>query len=171
MQALLASGWNPPADPESTAADDEVAEELENEGSASLRLTAEAVVGSWVPWCRTPTKLYRAYQGDDFALTSGNYEDARRDLAMFGMPTGLDEPAFQTLVRATLLQVPAVAEFDAFIRERPRSLHELQTMAEPLVPSGPWMSREEAWDTMREWLVAFFPGAVQAKPLPPRRVD
>ena len=90
-------------------------------------------------------------------MTPANYNDARRDLAALGLPEGLSEETFRALVRSALMQTSVFEEFDAFIRERPRSLLDLQALAAGHVPNSPFLTAEEAWDTLRAWFVAFFP--------------
>jgi hypothetical protein len=154
MESLLAAGWTPPPVPP-----DVIASEAEDgEGGPP---SPPPAASSWAPWCRTPDRLYRAYQGDDRGMTPANFDDARRDLAALSLPEGLQEDQFRTLVRSALMQTSVFEEFDTFIRERPRSLQDLQALAARLVPDSPFLTAEEAWDTVRAWFVAFFPERYQ----------
>lgn len=162
MESLLSAGWTPPPFPPDVVAGEgeDGAGEAEDDAGGPPSL-APSGGSSWTPWCRTPDRLYRAYRGDDRGMTPANYDDARRDLAALGLPEDLQEETFRVLLRSSLMQTSVFEEFDTFIRERPRSIQDLQTLASRLVPDSPFLTAEEAWDTVRAWFVAFFPERYQ----------
>jgi len=121
-------------------------------------------LSGWLPSCRSPDRLFEAYCGRDDRMLTSAFTDAQRDLAALGVPTGLNRAAFHAYVVAVLEQLPVVRDLDAFA-EVPRERDEMSGhLAERMGADIVGASATEAWDTLKLWLLAFFPERYRIKP-------
>ena len=147
VDALKVAGWSPP--PASKQA-------------TRLRAVegAESIVdlAHWLPLCHAPNRLYRAYTGDTRVMSGPNFEDAQRDLGALGIPPGLKQGAFAALVASSLSQMPVTKAVDEFVQAGPRHIREMMSLVERFIePGGPIEDTKGAWDTLKKWLLTFFP--------------
>lgn len=139
----------------------------------SLRTPGEEVTPSsegnteartWLPSCRSPDRLYDAYQGREDRMLTSAYEDAQRDLAVLNPPLGVDRRAFNAYIAAILEQLPIIHSIDSFVGT-PRRKEEITSF---LIKSIGEESDQnlgiEAWDTLKLWLLNFFPERYRIKP-------
>lgn len=110
---------------------------------------------AWYPALRAPRDLYVAYSSGIDRLTSASARAAATDLAALELPSGLDEPAFEAVVRSRLLQSPLVQTIDELLKTSQRFGAVRAVIQERLE-----LTREEAdfaWQTLMRWLLEFFP--------------
>lgn len=119
--------------------------------------TAALDLGTWLPACRRPDKLYSAYLGKRDELIEDAYEAATQDLAMLDIPSGLDRQPFELIVATTLQQMPLVRKVDE-AAVTPQSFDSLASLlrAELGDVAPPNFDADDAWQTMVRWLVYFF---------------
>jgi hypothetical protein len=122
-----------------------------------------ASIDSWLPSCRAPSRLYSAYRGREDRMIASAYADARRDLEVLRPPANLNREAFTAYVTVLLEQHPVICLLDNFV-VTPRSPGEIHDLlkASGVLPEG--MTAVEAWDSLKLWLLTFFPDRYRAKP-------
>jgi hypothetical protein len=122
-----------------------------------------ATIGSWLPTCRAPGRLYSAYRHREDRMIASAYADARRDLEVLRPPANLNREAFTAYVTALLEQHPVIRLLDDFV-VTPRSPGEIHALLEAngVLPEG--TTAEEAWDSLKLWLLTYFPDRYRAKP-------
>ena len=125
---------------------------LETEDADPFGPAEPRLLTTWVPALRQPEDLILAYEGRSDVLTSVALRSAAADLDMLRIPPGLDQPAFEAVVRANLLCMPVVAAVSRFISE-PRRFGEVRNMLEQLLESAEAASRE--WQALLRWMVYF----------------
>lgn len=140
---------------------------IQNSGEVSgpeiISESTSASVGSWLPACRAPDRLYSAYRHREDRMIASAYADARRDLEVLSPPTNLNREAFTAYVTALLEQHPVIRLLDEFV-VTPRSSVEIHALLEAngVLPED--MTAEEAWDSLKLWLLTYFPDRYRAKP-------
>jgi hypothetical protein len=119
---------------------------------------------SWLPSCRAPDRLFDAYRGRDDRMLSSAFEDAQRDLAVLDPPSGLSRNAFDAYIAAILEQLPLIREIDDFAYQ-PRTSGEMSRyIAARITDDTSESIDDEAWDTLKLWLLTFFPFRYRTKP-------
>ena len=111
---------------------------------------------AWLPRCATPDRLYEIYQNHDATVVAeGTKEDGEADLRDLKVPLGLQQTAFNEVVRDTLRVMPAVGRV---LEEVPRGVTDSRGIA--LVEEGrPGLAAEDAskqWRIVRDWIGVFF---------------
>lgn len=122
-----------------------------------------ASIGSWLPTCRAPDRLYSAYRCREDRMIASAYADARRDLEVLRPPPDLNREAFTAYVTALLEQHPVIRLLDNFV-VIPRSPGEIHALLQANSVLAEGMTAEEAWDSLKLWLLTFFPDRYRAKP-------
>ena len=117
--------------------------------------TADITMATWLPAMRQPRGLYLAYAGRWDELSEASRETALRDLAVLDPPVGLPQEVFARVIAATLLQMPRLAEIDAYVA-RPRRFGAVRDY----LASKTGQDRSQAtdaWQTTMRWLLHFLP--------------
>lgn len=125
------------------------AENRSHEAASSLTMT------TWLPTLRQPRDLYLAYAGRGDELSEASREAALRDLVVLDPPVGLPREAFTQVIAATLLQMPMLAEIDAYV-VRPRRFGAIRDLLASKTGQG-LSQASDAWQTTMRWLLEFVP--------------
>ena len=118
-------------------------------------VASDVTMATWLPALRQPRDLYLAYAGHWDELSEASRETALRDLAVLDPPVGLSQETFASVIAATLLQMPRLAEIDAYVA-RPRRFGAVRD----LLASKTGQDRSQAsdaWQTTMRWLLEFVP--------------
>jgi len=132
--------------------------------AATVQGGADTDLMSWLPSCRTPDRLFDAYQGRDDRMLTSAFTDGQRDLAVLNVPVGLGRNAFMTYVAALIEQLPLFCQIDEYVaipRNRENMASYLAEIAGADMPDGP---ADEVWDTIKLWLLTFFPDRYRTRP-------
>lgn len=151
VEALRAAGAVPPST-------EVLAEAID------LRDGADTDLLHWLPSCRSPDRLFDAYQGRDDRMLTSAFADGQRDLAMLNVPAGLGRSAFIAYVATVIEQLPIFRQIDTHVsmpRNRQEMANYLVEIAGAGVLDGP---ADEAWDTVKLWLLTFFPDRYRTRP-------
>ena len=112
-------------------------------------------MATWLPTMRQPRDLHLAYAGRGDELSEASREAALRDLAVLDPPVGLPHEAFARVIAATLLQMPMLAEIDAYVA-RPRRFGAVRDLLASKTGQGRSQA-SDAWQTTMRWLLEFVP--------------
>ena len=113
------------------------------------------MMATWLPAMREPHDLYLAYAGRGGELSEASREAALRDLAVLDPPVGLPRETFTRVIAAALLQMPMLAEIDAYVA-RPRRFGAVRDLLTSKTGQGRSQA-SDAWQTTMRWLLEFVP--------------
>jgi hypothetical protein len=132
--------------------------------AATVQSGADTDVVGWLPTCRSPDRLFDAYQGRDDRMLTSAFTDGQRDLAVLNVPVGLGRSAFMAYVAALIEQLPVFRQINAYVgipRNREDMASYLAEIARVDMLDGP---PDEVWDTVKLWLLTFFPDRYRTRP-------
>lgn len=116
---------------------------------------------AFLPTTRNPEQLLVSYLGDSEELTTAAREQTTEDLAMLGLPPGLQHEQARAFVGVLLLQSPIVAAVDVMLAT-PRRFGEVRdVLAARLQDEEVQRDPSEAWQTLMRWLLYFLPRRYQ----------
>lgn len=111
---------------------------------------------SWIPACRSPADLFRAYQPSETELLpTETFQSGQHDLAILQPPLGLTKDEFEGVIAVSLLAIPLFNSIDQFV-VRPRRFGEVREYLQQEFS----LSHEEstrAWQTIIRWIRHFLP--------------
>ena len=116
---------------------------------------SDATMATWLPTLRQPRDLFLAYAGRGDELSEASRKAALRDLAVLDPLVGLPHEAFAKVIAATLLQMPLLAEIDAYVT-RPRRFGAVRDLLATKTGRGRSQA-SDAWQTTMRWLLEFAP--------------
>lgn len=115
----------------------------------------------WIPLSRYPGQLFQVYSGDSGGISAGAIEAVEQDLSYIDLGAGLDQPTFNTLVAATLMQTAIIGRIESFLLVR-RRFGEMRSFLRS-IPNLQDDHRDstELWQTLMRWLLHFLPSRYQ----------
>ena len=109
----------------------------------------------WLPAFRSPDRLYALYLDLSRDETAGTNAVAVGDMAVLGLPFGLAELEFDSVVRTRLRMKAPLGSLDTFL-SRPRRFGELSAWIASVRPDTLHVERQRIAQTFVRWLVHFF---------------
>lgn len=120
----------------------------------------------WLPRCASPQDLWKVYTGSGLAdVLDTSRRDGEADLVALGLPDGIDERAFRSVVGRRFLEMPLVARTiermgSGISDDEGPGLLSSGVPAECLPHGQP----STAWLILKRWLTIFGGGEFRSKP-------
>lgn len=112
---------------------------------------------TWIPSCRAPASLLRAYRGGFHSVTRASYATGTADLFALGIPPGLEDQDFLERLRLALRMTLFYQRMSEFSADSPRFGELKRRFAAALSSSEDPLVVSDELQTSVRWLVHFFP--------------
>lgn len=109
---------------------------------------------AWIPQFRSPDRLFPLYQDAGWLSSSRANDPALVDLLRLQIPPALSRTAFNELVRARLLETPAVWALEAALGH-PQRFGALTNVLRAVLPDTSHEQRQAALQVLLRWLLYF----------------